>query len=362
MNKISIPIVKDSEIEIKKELEEENEIKVENEIKAENEIELRHKKYFKEVINNNLENLTEKLKKEPKKTWQKEIIDNIKENWSILAIGKPDKLKEFYENYIESYQENLNKDKDFRRELLNTFGYNKFIDISSYEKKLKKQNQNGYEITSTNFMKTYESKDEWNAYTFIFKINLKVCPYCNRQYITPILSQDGKLRADIDHWLPKDEYPYFSMSLYNLVPSCKFCNSSLKGSKYSDINPYIDDIDNLIQFKLHDELKETPIKVDIKNKKEEKKIKNYLNIYKIELLYDYHKDKAKYIKDLRIKYSEENIRQIYEKNKNVFKSIEEVKNDIIGEVVKKEDINNEPLSKLKRDILEQYGFIDKRRY
>ncbi|PEC81952.1 hypothetical protein [Bacillus cereus] len=47
-----------------------------------------------------------------------------------------------------------------------------------------------------------------------------------------ITKLDDKRRGtspELDHFLPKHKYPLFSMSAYNLVPSCKICNQSLKG-------------------------------------------------------------------------------------------------------------------------------------
>lgn len=67
-----------------------------------------------------------------------------------------------------------------------------------------------------------DSKEPWNAYTFIQALNIDVCPYCNRQYIFTISKGNG--RPQIDHFYPQEEYPYLSCSLYNFIPSCTQCN------------------------------------------------------------------------------------------------------------------------------------------
>lgn len=54
------------------------------------------------------------------------------------------------------------------------------------------------------------------------KMNVSVCPYCNRQYIFTLTS--GKVRPQLDHYFPKSTYPYLALSLYNMVPSCSVCN------------------------------------------------------------------------------------------------------------------------------------------
>lgn len=72
------------------------------------------------------------------------------------------------------------------------------------------------------------------------RLDIKVCLYCNRQYIQPV-SYDGKKRylADIDHILPKSKFTLFALSFYNLVPSCKVCNQMFKRNETKEIlNPY----------------------------------------------------------------------------------------------------------------------------
>jgi len=53
----------------------------------------------------------------------------------------------------------------------------------------------------------------------------------------------------IDHFLPKNEYPDFSINKYNLVPSCRDCNTNKNnGIVYSEENqyfhPYYEEIEN----------------------------------------------------------------------------------------------------------------------
>ena len=47
------------------------------------------------------------------------------------------------------------------------------------------------------------------------KMNVTVCPYCNRQYIFTLKS--GNARPQLDHYYPKNKYPYLALSLYNDV-------------------------------------------------------------------------------------------------------------------------------------------------
>ena len=99
---------------------------------------------------------------------------------------------------------------------------------------------NLYQSISDIFIKKgYESKGFKNM---VWKVtDLRVCPYCNRTYI-PFISLDDKdkqIRGQLDHFYPKDKYPYLAVSLYNLVPSCPYCNGkTCKESK----DPYDEDM------------------------------------------------------------------------------------------------------------------------
>lgn len=56
------------------------------------------------------------------------------------------------------------------------------------------------------------------------------CPYCNRNYITYISSEQDEriIGPTYDHFFNKKEYIYASLCFFNLIPSCTICNSNLK--------------------------------------------------------------------------------------------------------------------------------------
>lgn len=84
------------------------------------------------------------------------------------------------------------------------------------------------------------------------------CPYCN-EYPVKIVQNLRKgskkpiLHFDLDHFYAKSQHPYFAISFYNHIPSCKYCNSLHKGTAPFDINthihPYIESFDNHYVFK-----------------------------------------------------------------------------------------------------------------
>lgn len=77
----------------------------------------------------------------------------------------------------------------------------------------------------------YESK-KWNRGKLIEATGVKVCPYCNRVFVENVVDGTGSVRGQLDHFYPKEKYPYLAISRYNLVPSCGYCNGkSGKGEK-----------------------------------------------------------------------------------------------------------------------------------
>lgn len=63
------------------------------------------------------------------------------------------------------------------------------------------------------------------------EVGIKACVYCNAMLaVTVEIEKNQKKRRkakfQVDHYLPKSEYPCFSISLYNLYPTCANCNNS----------------------------------------------------------------------------------------------------------------------------------------
>lgn len=81
------------------------------------------------------------------------------------------------------------------------------------------------------------------------------CSYCTKR-----LTRSEK---PIDHFIPNSDYPFFSFHPLNLIPSCGYCNSSLKKTfdplvikenkysrnKFCMVHPIIDNVDEHIAFR-----------------------------------------------------------------------------------------------------------------
>lgn len=96
----------------------------------------------------------------------------------------------------------------------------------------------------------YDHVSDGQRHKLMDSLNIKNCPYCNRQYITSYVKEKkNNTTADLDHYYQKALFPLFSMSVFNFIPSCHVCNSLMKGDKYSEtLYPYEDSVEDDIKF------------------------------------------------------------------------------------------------------------------
>lgn len=232
-------------------------------------------------------------------------------------------------------------------------------------------------LNYANYARKYDTL--WSAYHLVMELQLKVCPYCNRSYIHPYYSANSKTRADLDHFFPKSAYPYFAMSFYNLVPSCKVCNSSLKGGKSFDygelLSPYEGgfgedmnftfDVDDVSAFAFmnpeHIQLRLEPrpgLDPDI-----QKKIEGNVKLFALEPMYSYHRDIVSEMIMKRMVYSDEWIDDVYDLFKynprtgeGFFRYKREVVEMLFSNYVTPDKSDKRILSKLTRDIAKELEF------
>lgn len=191
------------------------------------------------------------------------------------------------------------------------------------------------------------------------RLNIKVCPYCNRQYTFTIDEDEIKTRPQFDHFYPKSKYPILAISFYNLVPSCSICNL-LKKENDININPYVEGFSNEYRFHITDiDDNDT---LDWLLKKNELKIKfstNNHNIEKLGLeeLYNEHIDFVEEIIDKSQAYNFNYYSQIIEDFKGTSYTPEEINRFIWGTYLSEKELCKRPLSKLTRDLLMQLGIV-----
>lgn len=222
----------------------------------------------------------------------------------------------------------------------------------------------------------YSDYDKWKAYEIAKKINLNVCPYCNRSY-TFVIGRDLKkgTRFEYDHFFDKARYPYLALSFYNLIPSCHICNSNLKGSNKFDINnnihPYLEGFGNDLLFTIKPKNinfingENTAYRIKFKkgdksnwdNKKIKSAFRN-ITVFRINDLYNMHKDYVNELIQKSIVYNEDHIKDLYKKyNGTLFSSEDDVKRMVLGNYIVEDEYSKRPLSKLTADISKELGII-----
>lgn len=180
----------------------------------------------------------------------------------------------------------------------------------------------------------------------------------------------------LDHFIPKKKHAYFSLSLYNLIPSCYSCNSKFKGArvfdnlnnlKYLSPSSSMFTLCNDLEFKIFynvDGINLTEkignvnllsdIRVDIENIGTNDEFDTYLEMFKLKGRYVFHKNESLKLVKKRKKYSDTEIEEIA---RITNRSRNDIKKDIFGTSIFSDNEDNEPFSKYKNDIAKQLGLI-----
>jgi hypothetical protein len=72
------------------------------------------------------------------------------------------------------------------------------------------------------------TRRDWNEAFWNDNVQLRVCPACDRQRPDRIR---GIIGSQVNHFLPKESYPFYSIHPDNLVPVCSECNERAQGSR-----------------------------------------------------------------------------------------------------------------------------------
>lgn len=278
-----------------------------------------------------------------------------KRNIQSLAIGDMESLKK----YIRM----CNNKKILLNKIDKSTGSNLKSELDECLKKI--FYYDGFRDNKNN-INVHGKKIEWNRHMFISLMNIRTCPYCNRQYITNY--EDGKTSADLDHFFLQSEYPFLALSLYNFIPSCQICNSRFKGKTFdaeNHIYPYNEEFGDQCKFTIDSRninyllYNSDNFDIYLKNiasdTKYKKKINHSIETFKLNNVYKSHKDYIlEIIKKAHI-YNDEYINYIYDEFQGMFTDKNEIWQCVMGNYMTDDNLINRPLSKLTRDILEEYG-------
>lgn len=300
---------------------------------------------------------------------EKQRIDNEEKSISRrLKISETYRVKLKMQQHINSFKKNFDSKtpKDILEQI---FNYNEFC-----------KNKKEFKIDGRSVI--------WNRHGLLVLMEVNVCPYCNRQFINSYEKEDQKQKstADIDHFYIKSKYPYLGLSLYNYIPSCQICNSRLKLETdfYTDkhIYPYVEGFGDDAKFEtkfLGEEDDDSDylvdkgeayditylmgncdnFKIELKPKLPEsekgRRISNSINTFKLNKLYEFHKDYVRELIKKAIIYNESRIEELYTQYSELFRSREEVLQMIVSNYIEYEDLGKRPLAKLTKDICEELG-------
>lgn len=331
-------------------------IKIEIDHNKRQEINRLHEEYIKKVVTPRLE---EKVNKGKYIKFLKEFFGDTKEarNRKIIEICISNNLEKINHEFVKAFAE--------------YYGFEFLCRKTHKQKKTIADNiknilDNVLNYTGFNAGSLLENGVKWNRHKLITSLGVKVCPYCNRQYITSYENDGGeeKTTADADHYYPKTNYPILQMNINNMIPSCNVCNSKTKlDNDRRHLYPYTDPSNSLI-FQipldtLDDQIKANVTKIKI-DTRDNLKAEASNEVFKLDKIYQAHLDVATEIKRNLIEYinitrgeiSDLDCKEYYKKTMGIeIQWDEKIYNTWFGFMGK--DLATEPLLKLKQDIFNQ---------
>jgi hypothetical protein len=208
-----------------------------------------------------------------------------------------------------------------------------------------------------------KTNNNYSAYDLAEKLDVPTCPYCNRGYTKTVTKPFKITRPTFDHWYSKSDFPLLALSFFNLIPSCNVCNSSVKGTDLfhlkTHFHPYFkfDKPEQKINFKFsYDHKDYSSFKFKIVNENDFSK--NSTDAFKLKEIYETHEDEITDLRRLRDVYSDKYL-QMLSNNilKNTSTSDKEIYRLAFGTHIDEAMFDRRPLSKMKKDILEELGII-----
>jgi hypothetical protein len=282
---------------------------------------------------------------------QSEVLNKLKDDFEKIIKATP-KLLEKYANDIGNIDmfgtifKGKFKSNDFGDALQKVFGY-------------------------SDYFRSKERKGKW----FAKMLNIRSCPYCNSQYTLTLIgsTKSGTItQFQFDHFFSKTRYPFLSISMYNLIPSCPACNLS-KGNLdvrlKTHYHPYYNFISARSKFVLNYNLdlknltmaKVEKLKLSIgfesKYPSQKEFIERHDKQYNIGAIYQMHDDIARDLLRKAI-INNSSYKKDVLKIQGLFSSDEkEYRRYLLGNYTEPNEILNRPLAKFYQDLAKQLKLI-----
>jgi hypothetical protein len=193
--------------------------------------------------------------------------------------------------------------------------------------------------------------------SFYKEYSPNTCIFCNRNYTTNFEknSDDSTVYKSftLDHFLQKGKYPILSLSLFNLLPTCYTCNSTVKNQR--DVNQYMNPHSSNYEFHKLATFNITDIKsYEFQLESNDEACNKYIADFYINKIYKSHQSISDELIMKSKVYSKERIAVMAKKLKI---SEEELTKGIYGETKTPNNFADESLSKFKYDILKYLDII-----
>lgn len=181
-------------------------------------------------------------------------------------------------------------------------------------------------------------------------LEFKICIYCNRNYTSNFVRRNSKRATfTLDHYYQKDKLPVFSLSLYNLIPSCSVCNTNIKNTRevehYKNPHSKSYDFHNKAKFKLLPNYKVKLVTLDLK-------CHQYIKDFYINEVYETHSNEIREFVRKREIFTNDMILKL---SRLTGHSESRIKSYLFGDSIYSKNIGEESLGKLKADLGKEIG-------
>ncbi|MDE7340664.1 MAG: hypothetical protein K2N80_08895 [Lachnospiraceae bacterium] len=280
---------------------------------------------------------------------------HVQEVKKYIARSSEEKQKDIYRAVITLLADNSRENDFDKYKWLETFL------LADVEKLREMKEREG--IDRKYFVELYENwfsrrESSYNALFLVKALGLKVCPYCDRNYINVVYRDMDKAerRTDqLDHFFPKGKYPMLAMCFYNLIPVCASCNLLKRESEIS-MNPYEDGIEEQLYFDACFSASNSQSGWDEENvclhMYYTPKMRNNVEVLALNREYELHKDTVYEILTKAAFYDKEKKEELCRNYPLLFPNLKSVKRILYGMDFQKS--SNRPLQKLYQDILRVY--------
>ena len=183
-------------------------------------------------------------------------------------------------------------------------------------------------------------------------LKFRVCIYCNRNFISNFeVKKNKRASFTLDHYYQQDKFPIFSLSLYNLIPSCATCNTNVKNTR--DVEQYKNPYDNDYDFHEKAKFKLMP-NYKVKLRTGTLSCGKYIRDFYHNEIYETHTLEVKEFIDKRNIFTDDIIKKIADL---LHHSEARVKEFLFGDIINKELNDTDQLGKLKIDMAEELHII-----